>query len=168
MSPGRSPRGCCTPRRNIPAPSAPPPGQSWPVALSAGGGERRPLGMTMAGQRSDSVIACRAQKGRITMRLAPDQSHRAQGPTCPPLGVRKTRIRGGTGCGHRNGRPPHRRGLCPGARHRLLDLQRWTGARLPDGDSAVDRRQELRQHRGPSGRFSSRPTRFRPAAPGCS
>jgi hypothetical protein len=32
-------------------------GQSWPVALSTGGGERRPLCMTMAGQRADSVIA---------------------------------------------------------------------------------------------------------------
>jgi hypothetical protein len=34
-----------------------PPGQSWPVALSTGGGERPPLCMTMAGQRADSVIA---------------------------------------------------------------------------------------------------------------
>ena len=34
-----------------------PAGQSWPVALSTGGGERRPLCMTMAGQRADSVIA---------------------------------------------------------------------------------------------------------------
>ena len=41
-----------------------------PLPLSTGGGERRPLGMTMAAQRADSVIACRAQKGRITMRLA--------------------------------------------------------------------------------------------------
>jgi hypothetical protein len=33
------------------------PGQTWPVALSTSGGERRLLCMTMAGQRADSVIA---------------------------------------------------------------------------------------------------------------
>jgi hypothetical protein len=40
-----------------PPPRGVSPGQSRPVALSTGGGERRPLCMTMAGQRADSVIA---------------------------------------------------------------------------------------------------------------